>query len=147
MTYEEAITTLRKALACGEAVSADCIGRKSCEECEHYYSVRKCKESLAMAIDALEKVKKSEETFEWCTDCKEYDQEKHCCHRFTKTIHYTLEEVKDAYSIIFCEECIHYQRWESPSGETIDWYCDRPNQQSCQLKPTDFCSYGVRKED
>ena len=24
--------------------------------------------------------------FEWCTDCKEYDQEKHCCHRWTKVI-------------------------------------------------------------
>ena len=34
--------------------------------------------------------------FEWCTDCKEYDQEKHCCHRWTKVIRQTVEEMKSA---------------------------------------------------
>lgn len=38
------------------------------------------------------------EEFEWCHDCKEYDQEKHCCHRFTKVIRNTVEELK-AYPI------------------------------------------------
>ena len=36
------------------------------------------------------------EEFEWCTDCKEYDQEKHCCHRWTKVIRQTVEEMKSA---------------------------------------------------
>ena len=31
---------------------------------------------------------------EWCTDCKEYDQEKHCCHRWTKVIRKTVEEMQ-----------------------------------------------------
>lgn len=35
-----------------------------------------------------------EEVFEWCHDCKEYDQEKHCCHRWTKVIRQTIEEMK-----------------------------------------------------
>ena len=39
------------------------------------------------------------ETFEFCADgknpCKEYDQEKHCCHRWTKVIRKTVEEVKN----------------------------------------------------
>lgn len=35
------------------------------------------------------------ETFEFCTDCKEYDHEKHCCHRWTKFIRQTVEEVKE----------------------------------------------------
>ena len=34
------------------------------------------------------------EEFEWCTDCKEYDQKAHCCHRFTKVIRQTVEELK-----------------------------------------------------
>ena len=34
------------------------------------------------------------EEFEWCTDCKEYDQKAHCCHRFTKVIRHTVEELK-----------------------------------------------------
>ena len=31
---------------------------------------------------------------EWCTDCKEYDQERHCCPRFNKVIRETVEEYK-----------------------------------------------------
>ena len=30
--------------------------------------------------------------FEWCTDCKEYDHEKHCCPRFNKVIRHTLND-------------------------------------------------------
>ena len=40
--------------------------------------------------------KKLEEpqTFKWCTDCREYDQEKHCCHRWSKVIRNTVAEMK-----------------------------------------------------
>jgi len=31
---------------------------------------------------------------EWCTDCKEYDQEKHCCPRWNRVIRQTVEELK-----------------------------------------------------
>ena len=37
------------------------------------------------------------ESFEWCTDCKEYDQEKHCCHRWTKVIRKTIAEIEEEY--------------------------------------------------
>ena len=30
--------------------------------------------------------------FEWCTDCKEYDHNKHCCPRWTKVIRTTLND-------------------------------------------------------
>ena len=33
-------------------------------------------------------------TDEWCTDCKEYDKEKHCCPRFNHVIETTLQEVQ-----------------------------------------------------
>ena len=51
--------------------------------------------------------------FEWCHDCKEYDQEKHCCHRWTKVIRQTVEEVKAQYAleypeIVHCEDCKFY---------------------------------------
>ena len=39
------------------------------------------------------------ETFEFCArgeqPCKEYDQEKHCCHRWTKVIRQSVEEMKN----------------------------------------------------
>ena len=31
---------------------------------------------------------------EWCYDCKEYDKEQYCCHRWTKVIRETVEEIK-----------------------------------------------------
>ena len=29
---------------------------------------------------------------EWCTDCREYDNKKHCCPRFNKVIRNTLND-------------------------------------------------------
>ena len=48
-------------------------------------------EALDMATKALEQQPQS---FKWCTDCKEYDQEKHCCHRWSKVIRDTVEEMR-----------------------------------------------------
>ena len=42
------------------------------------------------------------ETFEFCSGgdnpCKEYDQQNHCCHRWTKVIRQTLEEIRSQQS-------------------------------------------------
>ena len=35
--------------------------------------------------------------WEWCHDCKEYDQEAHCCHRWTKVIRKTVAELEECY--------------------------------------------------
>lgn len=32
---------------------------------------------------------------EWCTDCKEYDKEKHCCPRFNRMIAEAVKEVRE----------------------------------------------------
>ena len=48
-------------------------------------------EAMTMAIAALEQ---QGEDNEWCHDCKEYDKEHHCCHRFTKVIRQTVEDCK-----------------------------------------------------
>ncbi len=48
-------------------------------------------EFIKLAIKALEQEPTS---FQWCTDCKEYDQEKHCCYRWSKVIRDTVEEMK-----------------------------------------------------
>ena len=46
------------------------------------------------------------EDFEWCHDCKEYDQTAHCCHRWTKVIRQTVDEIKA----------------EQPERKTGKWY-------------------------
>ena len=38
-----------------------------------------------------------QEEFKWCRDCAEYDQMAHCCHRWTKVIRQTVEELKQEY--------------------------------------------------
>lgn len=60
------------------------------------------------------------EVFEFCASgknpCKEYDQQNHCCHRWTKVIRQTVEElkaqkpetiakVKEAWGLAMCESC------------------------------------------
>jgi hypothetical protein len=46
-------------------------------------------EAMTIAIAALEQ---QGEDNEWCLDCKEYDKEQHCCHRFTKVIRQAVED-------------------------------------------------------
>lgn len=55
-----------------------------------YFLDEKKQKALNMAIEALEEAKKREKTWEWCTDCKEYDHENHCCHRLNNVIYDTL---------------------------------------------------------
>lgn len=55
---------------------------------------------LNSAIDCIKEaptvdLQPEPEAFEWCTDCKEYDQKQHCCHRFTRTIRDTLKELNE----------------------------------------------------
>lgn len=38
-----------------------------------------------------------QKAFEWCHDCAEYDQMAHCCHRWTKVVRQTVEELKQKY--------------------------------------------------
>lgn len=47
------------------------------------------------AINAIPTVEQEE--FEWCHDCKEYDQEKHCCPRWNKLIRQTIKELEEQY--------------------------------------------------
>lgn len=49
---------------------------------------------VVKAVHALPSVTPQEpQSFKWCTDCREYDQEKHCCHRYSKVIRDTVAEI------------------------------------------------------
>ena len=65
------------------------MGKSDAEEFEKDFN-----EILDLAIKALEQ---EPQTFKWCTDCKEYDQEKHCCYRWSKVIRDAVEEMKQEY--------------------------------------------------
>lgn len=53
-------------------------------------------------IDSLPSA--NEKSFEWCNGCKEYDQSAHCCHRWTKAIRNTVEELRNESQWIPCSE-------------------------------------------
>lgn len=43
-------------------------------------------------LSTMPSVQPQRKTDEWCTDCQEYDSEKHCCPRFNRVIRQTLSE-------------------------------------------------------
>ena len=55
---------------------------------------RETDEAINMAIQSLKECHRQEQTFEWCHDCREYDQEAHCCHRWSKIIGSTIADIK-----------------------------------------------------
>ena len=73
---------------------------------------------------------------EWCTDCKEYDTERHCCPRWNRVIRETLKDAQT--EIIRCKDC----KWFGDIGCAIHIVDDSD-------KPTenDFCSFAERRTD
>ena len=85
-----------------------------------------CGIDSAEVLKALPSAQPPLEEFEWCTDCKEYDQKAHCCHRFTKVIRQTVEELQ----VVRCKDCIHNNNCEIQyAAQTNDWF---------------YCGYGER---
>ena len=78
-----------------------------------------------------------EESFEWCTDCKEYDQEQHCCHRWSKIIKKTVDEMQ----IVRCKDC----KYAEYIDDVKTLWCTECGQ-GRTVAPYDFCSYAERRE-
>lgn len=48
--------------------------------------------------------------------------------------------------LIRCKDCKHFAKWDKNVAPDTGYYCTRPNQQSCNLVPEDYCSYAERKD-
>ncbi len=70
-----------------------------CEECKFYPNCDHMTQDdlTELTIKDLEVLEQEPQTFKWCTGCNEYNQEKHCCHRWSKVIRNTVEEMKQEY--------------------------------------------------
>lgn len=83
-------------------MSGDLIDRKiAVQGVRELFSMGDCycdELSIVGMLNGLPSAEPEEEVFEWCHDCKEYDQEKHCCHRWTKVIRQTVEEMRSQQS-------------------------------------------------
>ena len=75
---------------------------------------------------------------EWCTDCTEYDQERHCCPRFNRVIRETVDEVKnnqwrpcsemlpeESGQYIITVKYVHVDGYEDLYAEHGEWDGDR----------------------
>lgn len=69
---------------------------------------------------------------EWCTGCKEYDQERHCCPRFNRVIRAAIDDAQP--EIICCKDCVHH----------IDgFFCEQANHHTSDK---DHCASVFRAE-
>ena len=71
---------------------------------------------------------------EWCTGCKEYDHEKHCCPRFNRVIRTAIDDAQP--EIVRCKDCKYFQTDKCYIHIERIW----------ELTPEDYCSQGVRNE-
>jgi len=62
---------------------------------QHRIFVQNMSDIDRQTILALPSAERDYKFNEWCTDCKEYDQERHCCPRFNHVIRTTLQEVQE----------------------------------------------------
>ena len=76
---------------------------------------------------------------EWCTDCKEYDHDRHCCPRWNRVIRETLKDAQQ--EIICCRDCKHYRH--NNVGDS--WCCHPRGLDGLDLMLSDFCSKAERK--
>ena len=59
------------------------------------------------AQDALQKLPSVQrDTDEWCSSCKEYDTERHCCPRWNRVIRETLKDAQP--EVIRCKDCVNH---------------------------------------
>lgn len=61
---------------------------------------------------------------EWCTDCKEYDRDRHCCPRWNRVIRETLNDMPEQKTgtWIYCEDmcCVDGYRCDK-CGFHVPW--------------------------
>lgn len=81
-----------------DCISRDEVCRYVAEFVNHEFSTREEEELIDNIITGIEHMPsvtpQEPQSFKWCTDCKEYDQEKHCCHRYSKVIRDTVAEIR-----------------------------------------------------
>ena len=85
---------------------------------------------------------------EWCTDCKEYDQQKHSCPRWNRVIRQTVEELeKEQPEIIRCRDCKHWKDSDGVYRRGIDAESKCPLNTQEVYAGTFYCGYAERREE
>ena len=56
-------------------------------------------------------------------------------------------DLNNVEPIVRCKDCKHFAKWGKNVAPDTGYYCIRPNQQTCNLVPEDYCSYAERKNE
>ena len=99
---------------------------------------------VAMFLNSRPATQPPLEEFEWCTDCKEYDHERHCCHRFTKVIRQTVEELK----VVRCKDCRYAKMTYDGTCKYCTYLADNFGiNDAVYFAGDDYCSHAERRTD
>ena len=119
-------------------------------------AILKCNKEIRIALKNMPSAQPDYIMTEWCTDCSEYDQERHCCPRFNKVIRTTLQDAQP--EIVRCCKCGFWDRdtLRHQFNDFRDW-----NEAECKIlaerdpyheinrytEADDYCSYAERREE
>ena len=59
-----------------------------------FYADEEVLDAVKTTLKELPPALREQHHDEWCTDCKEYDKEKHCCPRWNRVIRQTLQDAQ-----------------------------------------------------
>ena len=62
-----------------------------------FYADEEVLDAVKTTLKELPPALREQHHDEWCTNCKEYDYENSCCHRWTKVIRQTRRELQDEF--------------------------------------------------
>ena len=91
---------------------------------------------IEKAIDEMPTVEPERKMDEWCTDCKEYDQEKYCCPRFNRVIRETVKEIQQSWTP--CSEELP----KDTDPVNITWVNHKPEPYYASIKDKPFTATG-----
>lgn len=127
----------------------DILEGYKCKYAQLHYPTSEAAMSVAIQaiIDKMESDDKSNaqpELDEWCEDCKEYDQEQHCCSRFNRVIRTAMQDAQP--EIIKCKDCKH---WRLNYYEDVETCFEHRNVDGTEqaTRAEDYCSWAERRTD
>ena len=124
----------------------DVLANRTTERDSLIVAVRKAFESLEQFGNSEPLPSAQPDLDEWCTDCKEYDKEKHHCPRFNRVIREALKDTQP--EIIYCKDCVKHNIGvdDTPYKSYVCPLVKFRGKAQGHEFDYQYCAYGARKE-
>lgn len=87
-----------------EAIEGITSSMSICVNSDECHGMKRMQRQAVLEIANMPSAQPEPHYDEWCTDCKEYDQERHCCPRWNRVIRQTMQDIKAESCWIPCSE-------------------------------------------